>query len=162
MGMYGMHNMVPPVMGMGAPPMAGMTQGAFGFTPSPMPYHDPQRGLKSDQGLLPQPTAAFPAYVPGGGNFGSAPPNPLSVPHVASMPTQPAAPLPQTTQPSAGLDQTAAQNQVFLVYNEEMKSMEEKRAELERYWFDEDQMKLKVSRLNSAIESRLGSIKSFP
>jgi len=51
--------------------------------------------------------------------------------------------------------------QFHLVYDDENNSMEEKRAELERYRYDEERIKEQVSKMNSSIESRLSSMKGL-
>jgi hypothetical protein len=53
------------------------------------------------------------------------------------------------------------QPQLRLIYNDENISMEEKRAELERYRYDEEKIKEQVSKLNSNIESRLSLLQNL-
>jgi len=55
----------------------------------------------------------------------------------------------------------SAQAQGQLIYDDEYVSMEEKRAELDKYRYDEEKIKEQVNRLNNNIESRLSNIKGF-
>jgi len=49
-------------------------------------------------------------------------------------------------------------NQGVLVYGDENTSMEEKRADLDKYRYDEEKIKEQLSKLNSTIESRLSNV----
>lgn len=57
--------------------------------------------------------------------------------------------------------QPAAPPEYVLIYEDEVYSMEEKRAQLPKYRYDEDKIKEQVNKLDSTIESRLSNIKSL-
>jgi hypothetical protein len=61
--------------------------------------------------------------------------------------------------PRLGVPAAAPQGQ--LIYDDENMSMEEKRAELDKYRYDEEKIKEQVNRLNTSIESRLSNMKGF-
>lgn len=88
-----------------------------------------------------------------------APVMPPTPPGIGSYPSPKATTPPHTTLASSSSQPTNPQ--MILIYDDEDVSMEEKRAELETYRYDEEKIKEQVSKLNSSIESRLSSIKGF-
>jgi len=127
------------------PPMMG------GMWPPPGPPNMPWGMTPPTMGTPPSP------LFPIGGQMGTTPiPSPGSF--VPPARTNVTSPLGGSTIPPAPL---GAMGQFHLVYDDEHISMEEKRAELERYRYDEEKIKEQVSKLNSSIESRLSSMKGF-
>ncbi|PRP85995.1 hypothetical protein PROFUN_05766 [Planoprotostelium fungivorum] len=144
----------PPMGGfpMYPPPMQGMGPG-YPYPPPMMP-----------QGMPPGPPIPIgppmgmpPPGVPPGGLL--YPPS-VPPPYASSM-----APLPPPVVPFApitgvekvGVSATPAVNtpQTILVYDDEMVSMEEKRATLIKYRQNDDSIKEKLNRMDNSIESRL-------
>jgi len=124
---------MPPNMG---PPMGHGTPPAVGTPPSPLFPIGGQAAMAQSPAVSP---AAYGAQTlaPGARPSGASPI------------------IPQTQAAAA------VQGQFHLIYDDETMSMEEKRAELDRYRYDEEKIKEQVSRLNYSIESRLSSIKGF-
>jgi len=146
-----MNPMMPPMPGQMPGPMPG--QMPIRMYPPNMPWGMPPP-MGSPWGLPPMsPSPLFPIRPnPNAGMHSIIPPTSIEpvVPIVPIVPTG----IFAKTQPVVP--------QAILVYSDENVSMEEKRAELQKYQFSEEKFKEQVSKLNSSIESRLSSMKNFP
>lgn len=128
-----------PPPGQWAPPM--------GYPPAPgAPYGAPPLM----PGMMPGGMPPAPAY----GAYGA--PMMSATPYGAQPPYVPAA---STAAPAATAAAVpAAPAQTNLIFDDPELSMEEKRAELEKYRYDEQKIKAQVSKLDQTIESRLSSL----
>jgi len=133
------------------PGMPGMPMNPYGAPPGYFPGQNPY-GAPPPMGapLFPvQGGPPRPGFPPGGappaGSPGAYPPQQTPV-------APPGAPVPPAGQPAPG---PAQGQKVYLVYDDEQVSMEERRAELPQYRFD-DTARIKSQLL--AVESRLGNV----
>eukprot|EP00026_Physarum_polycephalum_P013086 Phypoly_transcript_13455.p1 GENE.Phypoly_transcript_13455~~Phypoly_transcript_13455.p1 ORF type:complete len:319 (-),score=74.30 Phypoly_transcript_13455:104-1012(-) len=158
----------PPGFQGGYPP-GPWTPGATGMLPPPA-HIPPQFPPGAPPGAIPsQPPSApgrplFPIQNPGAPGF--APPGaPGAFPAYANpqhtqQPTSPNQPLLQLphAQPPYGLAPGAQQSDAYLVYDDETMSVEEKRAELERYRYDEEVLKQQMNKIDQSIEFRVSQM----
>eukprot|EP01097_Dermamoeba_algensis_P006077 TRINITY_DN3832_c0_g1_i1.p1 TRINITY_DN3832_c0_g1~~TRINITY_DN3832_c0_g1_i1.p1 ORF type:complete len:300 (-),score=55.33 TRINITY_DN3832_c0_g1_i1:2-901(-) len=130
------------------------------FPPNMMWGRGPQPGYMGGYPPGPYPPG-FPA--PYGSPFPFHPPPP-GQPHLQLAPSVPGQPYgnlygAQSVHPNS-LDHTATGNTVqsILIYEDNEVSMEEKRAELDRYRYDESKIKQQIDKLDKSIETRLSNM----
>jgi len=133
---------IPPI----APPMV---MPGFGMPIPPLNWQPPQWGPPTFPGMM----TGYPPIMSTINLPGVMPPS--TMPPLSTTPplSPPKSPISTTSPTRKALQQPLSNMQ--LIYSDEDFSMEEKRAELEKYHYDEEKIKQQVSKLNSSIESRL-------
>jgi hypothetical protein len=131
-----------------------------GATGMPSPLSPPPVASPAPPGRPLFPIApGAPGYVPPGAPPGAFPAY-ANPPH-GQQPTSPNQPLlhpPHVQPPPYGLPPQAAQTDAFLVYDDETMSVEEKRAEMERYRYDEEVLKQQMNKIDQSIEFRVSQM----
>jgi len=158
-GQMGQMGMPPPMMGqpmMGGPPPFFPGGGLM-----PNPWGPPMGGPPPILGANPPPLFPINIGIPSPSS-GSAPiVSPGSGPFLPRTPTSAPSPMISPVAMAPSLAPVLNNGQFHMVYDDENVSMEEKRAELEKYRYNEEKIKEQVTKMNSNIESRLSSMKGL-
>jgi len=138
----------PPIPSGPLPPYGGVPPGppGHGMIHPPMPHLPPQQYHQTTSTLPQQPL--FPIHN-GGQNvngLGTVPTSTPNTPHVSGQYPHPSSQT-QTQKPT-----------LYLVYDDEEFSMEEKRAQLDKYSYSIEKIQAKVDELDRSIETRISSI----
>jgi len=153
-----------PLGAVGGPVILGGPMNLPGMGPPPPMMGGPPMGWPTGPNMAPW--AMGPPPMMGGPPpplFPIGGPGPMGAPPMMNAPPgygmPPRGPI-GVSSPTSQSRQSGGE-QFNLVYDDENLSMEEKRADLEKYTYDEEKIKEQVSKLNTNIESRLSSMKGF-
>jgi len=117
----------------------------------------PPSGPQSSPSQAPPSLALPPQGYPYGYLPGMPPPQPWMMPS-AGPPPPPSLP-PQQSAVTAAVNAAVGQaGEMHMIYSDENVQMEEKRADHERYRFDEEKVKSEAQSLESSIEARLAAL----
>lgn len=152
------------------PPQSGATITSPPMAPRPAPLFPIQPGIPPPMPVMPgmaqpAPFATGPSHhVPGGPPsptaFNFAPPPLHGAPHALPPHASQHIPLPHPNQPLPSQQHPSQPPNTSLIYDDEITSMEEKRAEHPRYRYDEEKIKQQMNRLDQSIEFRVSQIGS--